>query len=139
MVSTSGFQLSGTGPEIYETCWVFSQLGKCADELVAAADVRPGQRVLDVGCGTGVVAREVARRIGGDGDITGTDINEAMLESAREFAARHRLVGIHWQQCDATAMPFEDESFDVVLCQQGLQFMPDRRAAVMEMARVFFG
>lgn len=136
MANTSGFQLSGTGPEIYETCWVGSQMGKCAEELVATADVRTGQRVLDVGCGTGVVAREAARRIGEGGDITGTDLNEGMLESAREFAVKHGLMDIVWQKCDATRMPFEDESFDVVLCQQGLQFMPDRRAAVTEMARV---
>ena len=136
MANASGFQLCGTGPEIYESCWVGSQMGKCAEELVATADVQPGQRVLDVGCGTGVVARAAAGRTGTGCNITGTDLNEGMLESARKFAAKHGLEDIVWQRCDATAMPFEDESFDVVLCQQGLQFMPDRRAAMREMARV---
>lgn len=136
MAKTSGFQLSGTGPELYETCWVTAQMGKCAEDLVIAADIHPGDRVLDVGCGTGVVARKAAKRTATASDVTGSDINEGMLEIARDYAARHGLSAIDWQQCDAAAMPFDAGTFDVVLCQQGLQFMPDRSAAMAEMARV---
>jgi SAM-dependent methyltransferase len=136
MAKTSGFQLSGTGPESYEVCWVPALMGKCAEDLAAAANICPGDRVLDVGCGTGVVAREAARQTGTASNVTGTDINEGMLEIARSFAERHELSEIAWRQCDAASMPFDDGAFDVVLCQQGLQFMPDRSAATAEMARV---
>ena len=136
MDRTSGFQLIGSGPESYEICWVTAQMARCAEDLVSAACVGPGDRVLDVGCGTGVVAREAARRTGSGHDVTGTDINAGMLEIARDFAARHDLPNIQWRQSDAVSLTLPDETFDVVLCQQGLQFMPDRAAAMAEMARV---
>ena len=136
MAKSSGFQLSRAGPASYEACWVPAQMGKCAEDLAIAANIRLGDRVLDVACGTGVVAREAAKRTEAPSAVTGTDLNEGMLEIARAFAATHGLSEIVWQQCDAASMPFVDEAFDVVLCQQGLQFMPDRPSAMAEMARV---
>ena len=136
MRTQSGFQLKGSGPEIYEICWVPSLMGKCAAELVEAGGVKPGDRVLDIGCGTGVVAREATKRCGSGGSVTGVDINEAMLGFARKTAVKQGTSEIEWQQCDAIELPFEDASFDAVLCQQGLQFMPDKPAAVREMVRV---
>jgi ubiquinone/menaquinone biosynthesis C-methylase UbiE len=136
MNKESGYQLKGRRPEIYETFWVPALMGPCAEDLVAAANVEPGDKVLDVACGTGVVTREAAHRTGSSADVTGADINEAMLDTARQFAIRHGMPDIHWELCDAASMPFADATFDVVLCQQGLQFMPDRPAAVAEMARV---
>ncbi|MBT6118239.1 MAG: methyltransferase domain-containing protein [Rhodospirillaceae bacterium] len=136
MNTRSGFQLKGTGPEIYESCFVPAQMGRFATHLVDAAAVSAGDTVLDVACGTGVVARAAARKAGTSGSITGVDLNESMLEVARQVAAEQGLPHIQWKQCDAGALPFEDGAFYVVLCQQGLQFMPDKAAAVMEMARV---
>jgi ubiquinone/menaquinone biosynthesis C-methylase UbiE len=136
MTSKSGFQLKGRGPENYEIFWVPALMGACAADLVTSANVQAGDSVLDVGCGTGVVTREAADRTGSPADVTGVDINNAMLETARLFADRHGMSEIRWHSCDAASMPFEDAAFDVVLCQQGLQFMPDRPTAMTEMARV---
>ncbi len=136
MAGKSGFQLSGSGPEAYENVWVPALMGKCAEELVACVRVRDVDRVLDIGCGTGVVAREVARQKGFGNDVVGVDINEAMLESAKRFADQHGISEVEWRRADASSLPFDEAAFDVVLCQQGLQFMPDRPTAMAEMARV---
>ena len=77
MNTRSGFQLKGTGPEIYESCFVPAQMGRFATHLVDAAAVSAGDTVLDVACGTGVVARAAARKAGTSGSITGVDLNDA--------------------------------------------------------------
>ncbi|MGH7552467.1 MAG: class I SAM-dependent methyltransferase, partial [Longimicrobiales bacterium] len=100
-------------------------------QLVALAEVRPGQRVLDVACGTGVVAREAATRMRGEGTVVGLDLNPGMLEVARRLGP-----DIEWRQGDAASLPFSADSFDVVLCQAALMFMPDPARALREMARV---
>jgi ubiquinone/menaquinone biosynthesis C-methylase UbiE len=94
--------------------------------------------VLDVACGTGIVARVAARHMGRDAPVTGLDISPGMLEVAR------RNVGldghaIEWVEAPAEAMPFPDDSFDVVLCQFALMFFRDRRAALSGMHRVLDG
>lgn len=136
MSGESGFQLKQGGPEVYELCWVRAQMGRCAEELVAAADVAIGDRVLDIACGTGVVARTAAHSSGSAGNVTGTDVNAGMLEAASRFADEAGLADISWLECDAAAMPLPDAAFDVALCQQGLQFMPNKPGAMAEMARV---
>lgn len=99
--------------------------------LVDAVGVRPGQAVLDVGCGTGIVARTAADRIDGRGVVVGVDVNEAMLAVARRVRP-----DVDWQQGDATGLQFPDQSFDAVLCQMALLFFPDRGKALEEMGRV---
>lgn len=136
MTKKSGFQLKGSAAEIYEICWVPSLMGKCADDLVAAANIKPGDRVLDVACGTGVVARSAIQKCLPGGVVVGTDINEPMLAAARKIADDLGVIGVEWRPSDALDMPFEDASFDVVVCQQGLQFMPEKSKAIGEMARV---
>jgi SAM-dependent methyltransferase len=93
--------------------------------------VAPGQAVLDVACGTGVVARTAADRMGGRGRVVGLDLNEGMLAVARRLRP-----DIEWRQGDAAELPFDAGSFDVVLCQSALMFFPDRAAALRQMARV---
>lgn len=136
MSGISAFQLKSGGPEVYEACLVAAQMGRCAEELVAVANVGLEDRVLDVGCGTGVVARTAAARTREPAQVTGADVNAPMLVAAAGFAVNAGLSGIEWVECDAAAMPFEDETFDVVLCQQGLQFMPNQADALREMVRV---
>ncbi len=100
------------------------------DHLIGLARCRDGDRVLDVACGTGLVASRVGPASGARCRVTGLDINEGMLDTAR------RIEGIEWVHGNASKLPFPDGSFDAVLCQQGLQYFPDRPAAMREMARV---
>ena len=113
------WQVGGNAAEIYERHLVPTVFGPWAADLIGAASPRPGERVLDVACGTGVVARLAAERVGAGGGVAGLDLNPGMLAVAR-----------------AVALPFGDGAFDLVLCQQGLQFFPDRPAALREMRRV---
>jgi ubiquinone/menaquinone biosynthesis C-methylase UbiE len=128
--SVEKFQLSVEAAEAYEAGFVPALFADWAPALVDAAGVRPSQAVLDVACGTGVVAREAADRQRGRGRVVGLDLNEAMLVVAR------RLLDIDWLQGDAAALPFDDKEFDVVLCQAALMFFPDPALALGEMARV---
>lgn len=125
------FQIGTEAAEAYEAAFVPAFFEQWVPPLLDAAQVRPGQRVLDVACGTGVVARHAADRVGGDGAVTGVDLNEAMLAVARRVRP-----GITWRQGDAADLPFPDASFDVVTCQMALMFFPDPERAVAEMARV---
>jgi ubiquinone/menaquinone biosynthesis C-methylase UbiE len=94
-----------------------------------------GDRVLDVACGTGIVTRVAIQRYGDLGHVAGVDLNAGMLDVARAHTpATH--VPIEWRQGDVCALPFPDGSFEVVLCQQGLQFVPNPLVALREMRRV---
>jgi ubiquinone/menaquinone biosynthesis C-methylase UbiE len=102
--------------------------------LVERAAPAPGERILDVACGTGIVARLAAKHMG-VGRVVGLDLNPSMLAVAKSVSFDHRPP-IEWQQGSALELPFEDGSFDVALCQLGLQFFPDRTVALREMLRV---
>jgi SAM-dependent methyltransferase len=128
---TARGQLTGAGAEIYETFFVPALFGAWAPVTVAAARCAPGDRVLDVACGTGVAARAAADAVGPDGRVTGLDCNEGMLSVARRIAPE-----IAWRSGAAEALPFPDASFDAVLCQFGLMFFEDRATALSEMWRV---
>lgn len=91
--------------------------------------------MLDVACGTGLVARVAAGRVGAGGQVTGLDIHPPMLEVARKVAGS-TSVPIEWQEGDAAHLPYPSPRFDVAFCQQGLQFFPDRLAALREIRRV---
>lgn len=125
---------AGTGPESYEKYFVPAIGLPLAHDLIEVADLHPGHRVLDVACGTGIVTRLAAERIGASGSVAGLDVNACMLDVAR--AAAPPDTKITWYETSAEAMPLPDASFDVVLCQLGLQFIPKRLAALREMRRV---
>lgn len=135
MTENGGWQLTGSGPEAYEQYLVPALFAPWAEQLIEHVNVGRGDRVLDAGCGTGIVARRAASRVGEDGAVTGLDINEDMLEVARTTAA-DSTPKIEWREGDMTDLPFSDETFDVVLCQQVLQFVEDPGAALREMHRV---
>jgi ubiquinone/menaquinone biosynthesis C-methylase UbiE len=126
-------EIAGTPGEIYERHLVPAIFARRAPDLVGAAGVQPGQRVLDVACGTGAVTRLLADRVGQSGHVVGLDFNVGMLAAART-AVTHAT--IEWLEGNATDMPLPDAAFDAVVCQQGLQFFPDKPAALHEMRRV---
>lgn len=125
----SGWQLSGDAPSFYILFTKYIQ-GPWIDDLIRQGSCNEGDRVLDVACGPGTIAERVNEVSGVTCRITGIDINEPMLKAAR------RLPNIDWHLGSAVDMPFPDASFEVVLCSQGLQYFPDRQAAMNEMARV---
>lgn len=125
------FRLTVEQAEAYEARFVPTLFGQWAPLLVDAAAIARGQAVLDVACGTGVVARAVADRLAGDGHVIGLDLNEAMLTVARRLRP-----DLDWRHGDVAALPFPAEAFDVVLCQSALMFFPDPVRALAEMRRV---
>jgi ubiquinone/menaquinone biosynthesis C-methylase UbiE len=114
----------------YERYFVPAIGAPLAYGLIELAELRPGEHVLDVACGTGIAARLAAERVL-DSPVVGVDVNLGMLTVASETAPE-----IEWWQASAEALPFVDAAFDVVLCQMGIQFCSDRRAALSEMHRV---
>jgi ubiquinone/menaquinone biosynthesis C-methylase UbiE len=129
--TSESFHIPLAAAERYETAFVPNFFAQWAPTLCHAAGVAPGRRVLDVACGTGIVARTAADLVGSAAGIVGVDLNEAMLSVARKIRA-----DIEWRQADAASLPFADGAFDVVVSQMALMFLPDRPAAIGEMARV---
>jgi ubiquinone/menaquinone biosynthesis C-methylase UbiE len=121
--------------EGYESFMVPTLFGPWAARLIDAADPQPDERILDVGCGTGIVARQVASRIGAGGSVTAIDLSPDMLAVARARSAREGPV-IEWREGRAEQLPFDDDSFDLVLCQFALMFFSDKASALAEMRRV---
>lgn len=115
----------------YEALFVPALVGQFAPKVADAARVQKGQRVLDVACGTGVLAREVLRRVGPTGHVAGIDPVPGMIEVAKQIAS-----AVEWRQGTAESLPFSDKSFDAVVSQFGLMFFTDRRQAIREMLRV---
>jgi SAM-dependent methyltransferase len=115
----------------YEELHVPCLFQEWAPRVADAARVRAGERVLDVACGTGVLAREAASRVGGSGTVVGLDPGRGMLAVAERLAP-----DIDWRPGAAEALPFEDGSFHAVVSQFGLMFFQDRRRALREMTRV---
>jgi len=115
----------------YEDLHVPALFAQWAVRVLDKAQVRDGDRLLDVACGTGILAREAASFVGQHGSVAGVDPNPGMLALAERLAPN-----IQWRAGVAEALPYEDDSFDVVVSQFGLMFFPDRGAALREMIRV---
>ena len=125
---------SDNAAENYERYFVPAIASPIARDLVDRAALRTGERVLDVACGTGIVARLAAEQVGATGTVAGLDVIPGMLTVARSVTPDETTVD--WHEASAEAMPLPDGAFDVVLCQMGLQFIPDKAAALAEMRRV---
>ncbi len=127
---------SGSAPATYQEFLVPAMFAPFAERLVEHGYVRLGSRVLDVACGTGVVSRAAAILAGTGGSVAGVDLGEPTVVIARSYPAEESAAPIDYAQADAAVLPFDAEDFDVALCQQGLQFFPERAAALAEMRRV---
>ena len=135
MASMDWSTQSGSAPASYESFLVPAMFAPFAERLIEAAGVRAGSVVLDVACGTGVVSRAAARAAGTGGSVTGVDLGEPTLAIARSVAPEGSVAPITYVQSDAASLPVADDQFDSALCQQGLQFFPDRPRALAEMHR----
>lgn len=120
---------------IYESFFVPAIFRPLSQLVLSAARLRPGEHVLDVACGTGIVARQAAPAVGSSGRVAAIDLRPGMLAVARSLLASDGPA-IDWQEGDAHALPFTDASFDVIVCQQGLQFFTRPEHALREMKRV---
>lgn len=133
MIARSGFQVSQDAPVHYQA-HVEHFMTPFVDALIAAS-VNQSDAVLDVACGTGFATRSAARAVGPSGRVIGSDINGGMIAMARSVQ-RDAEFEIGWREASALELPFADDEFDTVICQQGAQFFPDIPAGLTEMARV---
>ena len=124
-------QVNSSAAEVYEEFFVPALFGQFASPVLDAADVTVGHRVLDVGCGTGVVARAAAARVGPTGSVVGLDRNPGMLSVARRDPA-----SVTWTEGLAEDLPFADGDFDRVVCQFVLMFVDDVERTSAELRRV---
>ena len=126
-------QFTGSIPELYDR-----QLGPVlfepyAADLVARVPRGEDLRVLELACGTGIVTRRLRKALPASARVVATDLNDAMVAYAKSSVPAE---GVEWRQADAQALPFPDESFDVVVCQFGFMFLPDKVLGFRETRRV---
>lgn len=119
----------------YESLWQ-AQLAEAQSKVLACTAAAPGERVLDLACGTGLVAFGAARAVGPGGRVVGTDLSGQMIDSARRRGEALQLSNVDFARMDAEALDLPDASFDVALCAFGLMYMPNPEQALREMRRV---
>ncbi len=124
-------QVSDEAARVYDEFYVPALFEEWCAVLVEATQLKKGHRVIDVACGSGILAKTVLEQLGDECSIVGIDSNEGMLDVARTKTAR-----IEWRNASAESLPFEDASFDAVLCQFGLMYFEYREHALQEMMRV---
>jgi ubiquinone/menaquinone biosynthesis C-methylase UbiE len=131
-VQRYGWDLAATD---YELLWQ-AQLAEAQGALLTLASPTPGEQVLDIACGTGLVSFEAARAVGVSGHVLGIDLSDRMVGGAERRARERKLSNCSFSRMDAEALALPDASFDVVLCALGLMYMPDPEQALREMRRV---
>ncbi len=129
------WQISDNSPAAYEKYLVPGFFKPWAETLTALVSPAPDSDILDVACGTGIVARTISSKVNNGIRVTGLDNNREMLEQALQLSEKSGLE-LTWQQGDAHQMPFEDDRFDYLFCQQGMQFFPEPQQVLEEMYRV---
>src|SRR3989442_15876489 len=129
------WQPSGNASETYEKYLVPAIFGVWPPILLRLVSPRPGERVLDVACGTGTVSRLAAEQVGPQGKVVGLDISGSMLAVARSIPSPAGQ--IEWKEGDALSIPFTEGSFAIMNWQLGLQFFPDKEKAMEGMKKIF--
>lgn len=135
MTNNEQWHLTANAAHLYDRYVARYILSPWVPSLLDAGELAAGERVLDVACGTGVVTRAAAERVGACGHVVGVDLNPEMIEVAKSLPAPTGAP-IEWVARSALNLGMEDARFDAVLCQQGLQFFPDKVVALREMRRV---
>lgn len=135
MTTSTEWQLARDAAEQYQKVLVPSILGPAASTLVEWAEIERSVAVIDVGCGTGAATRLAAEKVGATGHVVGIDVNSGMIQVARSLPIPEGAT-VEWRECSAYELSSEDQSVDVVLCAQTLQFLADRPAALVEIHRV---
>ena len=120
---------------MYEDQKVTAMFGPLARAILDVVTVTTDDRILDVACGTGIVSRTIHNKVATDTAIAGIDINESMLQIAREITDDQQKA-FSWHLGDVTDLPFKENEFTAIFCQQGIQYFPDEQAALKEMNRV---
>ena len=133
VVSSSAAEFSGAVPGLYDQHLGPVLFEPYAADLVARLPSGEGLRLLEIACGTGIVTRRLREALPDSASVVATDLNQAMVAYAREAVPEP---GIVWQQADAQSLPFADESLDVVVCQFGFMFLPDKVQGFREARRV---
>ena len=119
----------------YEDAWQ-QQLKPAQDLLLKMADIRGGEKILDIACGTGLVSFRAAEMTGDSGSVVATDISDKMVAIASSIASEKGVQNISFKQMDAEKLDFPDNSFEIVLCALGFMYVPDVPKALEEMYRV---
>ena len=119
----------------YDASWR-EQLRSAQERMLEHADLKPGEKVLETACGTGLVVFRAARSVEPDGEVWGTDISDAMIETAEELADEQGIQNVTFQRMDAEDLKLPDASFDVALSGLGLMYMPDPVQALRQKYRV---
>ena len=131
--STSDKVFAGSVPKVYEQYLVPLIFEPYAQDLAKRLASRPCRRVLEIAAGTGAVTRQLASRLPEEVSIVATDLNRPMLDLAASIGTKRR---VEWREADAMQLPFEERSFDAVVCQFGVMFFPDKAKAFSEARRV---
>jgi len=119
----------------YEPLWR-AQIARAHTQVMECAALMPGERVLDVACGTGLITFAAAQEVGPQGEVVGIDISEQMTVAARQRAQERNVANASFIRMDAERLDQPDASFDVVICSLGLMYVPDPDQAIREMRRV---
>lgn len=121
--------------EYYEDSWK-DQLKPAQDKLMEMADLKPGEKVVETSCGTGLVTFRAAQKVAPNGGITATDLSDKMVEIAEEAAKQQGIENIAFRRMDAEELDLDDSSFDAAICGLGLMYFPDPVQALKENHRV---
>ena len=127
------FHLTADAADIYESQKVVAIFRPLALATIEAIGIDPGDQVIDVACGTGIISRVLEERHPDLARIVGVDLNTSMIEKSRSLTSGSR---IEWYQSDVAELPFQDHSFSLAICQQGLQYFPQKESALSEIRRV---
>ncbi|MES2151947.1 MAG: class I SAM-dependent methyltransferase [Pseudomonadota bacterium] len=131
--SDAAREFAGTIPQLYEQYMVPLIFAPYAEDIARRAVLRRPGSVLEIAAGTGVVTRQLASSLPASTTIVASDLNQAMLDQAATLGTGRPVI---WQQADAMHLPFADATFDVVVCQFGAMFFPDKAVAFSEARRV---